>query len=151
MEDDDDTRQANTFSRTSLRNIVLKSLLARFQGKRLNFAHLSPGSAIGELNDLIKGVDMQLIAVSETWFKTRHTNRQVGLDGFRVIRADRGGGRRGGGVALYLRENLRYMVVARSTPTSVVDYLFIELRLPYPILVCSIYNPPNNNGFSIFG
>jgi hypothetical protein len=32
-----------------------------------------------------------------------------------------------------------------------VDYLFIELRLPYPVLVCTFYNPPNINGFSIFG
>jgi hypothetical protein len=87
MEDDDDTRQADPFSRTSLTKILLKSSLARSHGKRLN-----PGSAvqhIGEFNDPIKGVDMQVIAVSETWFKTRHTNRQVGLDGFRVIRADR--------------------------------------------------------------
>jgi Reverse transcriptase (RNA-dependent DNA polymerase) len=154
MDDGSDTRQTNTLSRTSLRNIVLRSSLARFQGRRLNFVHLNPGSAvqhIGEMNDIFKGVDVQLIAVSETWFKMRHTNRHVGLDGFRVIRADRGGGRRGGGVALYLRENLRYKVVARSTPTSVVDYLFIELRLPYPILVCVIYNPPNINGFSVFG
>jgi hypothetical protein len=56
----------------------------------------------------------------------------------------------GGGVALYLKENMRYKVVVRSTPTSVVDYLFVELKLPYPILVCTIY-PPNINGFSIFG
>jgi hypothetical protein len=83
---------------------------------RLNFAHLNPGSAvqhIGELNDL-----------------------------FRVFCADRGGGRRCDGVALYLRESMRYKVVARSTPTSVVDYLFVELRLPYPVLVCAIYNSP---------
>jgi hypothetical protein len=133
---------------------VLKSSLSRIEGARLNFAHLNLGSAvqhIGELNDLFKVVDLQLKKVSETWFKTRHTNRLVGLDGFRVVRADRGGGRRGGGVALYLRENLRYKVVARPTPTSVVDYLFIELRIPYPVLVCAIYNPPNINGFSIFG
>jgi hypothetical protein len=32
-----------------------------------------------------------------------------------------------------------------------IDYLFIELRLPYPVLVCAIYNPPNINGSSIFG
>jgi hypothetical protein len=91
----------------------------------LNFRHLNPGSTvqhIGELNDLVKGLDMQLIAVSEIRFKTRHNNRQVGLNGFRDIRADRGGERRGGGVALYLRESLRYKVVAWSTPTSVVDY-----------------------------
>jgi hypothetical protein len=73
MEDDGDTRQANTFSRTSLRNIVLKSSSARFQGNRLNFAHLNPGSAvqrIGKLNDLFIGVDRQLTAVSEKRFKT---------------------------------------------------------------------------------
>jgi hypothetical protein len=65
LEDDDDTRQAKTFSRTFLRNIVF-----------------------GELYNLIKGVDMQL-TVSEKWFKTRHTNRQVGLDGVKVICADK--------------------------------------------------------------
>jgi hypothetical protein len=104
IQDDGDTRQANAFSTTSLRNIVFKSSLVRFPRTRLNFAHLNPGSAvqhIGKLNDLIKGVDIQLITVSRRWFKTRHTNRQVGLDGFRVIRVDRGG-RCGGGVALYL-------------------------------------------------
>jgi hypothetical protein len=95
MDDVSDMRQAN---RPSIRNIVLKSSLSRIEGTRLNFAHLNPKSAvqhIGELNDLFKGVDLQLIALFETWFKTRHTNRLVGLDGFRVIRADRGGGRRG--------------------------------------------------------
>jgi hypothetical protein len=120
----------------------------------LNFAHVNPGSAvpyIGELNELFHGVDIQLIAVSETWFKTRHSNRQVNLHGFRVVRADRGGRRRGGGDALYLKEGMRYKVIARSTPSSVVDYLFIELRLPYPLLVCVIYNPPNINGFSVYG
>jgi hypothetical protein len=111
MDDVNDMRQANTLNRTSLRNIVLKSSLSRVEGARLSFAHLNPGSAvqhISELNDLFKGVDLQLIAVSETWYKTRHTNRMVGLDGFRVVRVDRVGGRRGGGVALYLSENLRY-------------------------------------------
>jgi hypothetical protein len=58
--------------------------------------------------------------------------------------------RRGGGVALYLREGLRYRVVVRSTPSSVVDYVFIKIRLPYLLLVCVIYNPPNINGFLVF-
>jgi Reverse transcriptase (RNA-dependent DNA polymerase) len=154
MDNDDAARHASALNRTSFRNIVLKSSFARVRGAKLNFAHLNPGSAvphIGELNELFNGVDLQLIAVSETWFKTKHTNRQINLNGFRVVRADRGGGRRGGGVALYLREGMRYKVVARSTPTSVVDYLFVELRLPYPLLVCVVYNPPNIDGFSIYG
>jgi hypothetical protein len=32
-----------------------------------------------------------------------------------------------------------------------VDYLSVELILPYPILICAIYSPLNINGFSIFG
>jgi hypothetical protein len=141
-------------NKTLLRNIVLMSSISRFGGASLNFAHLNPGTAvphIGELNKLFNGVDMQLFAVSESWFKTIHTNKQVSLNGFRVVRADRGGGRRGGGVALYLIKGMRYKVVARSKPSSLVDYLFIELRLPYPLLVCVVYNPPNVNGFSIYG
>jgi hypothetical protein len=107
MDDEGVVRHGSALNKTSLRNIVLKSSLTRVQGARLNFAHLNPGSAvphIGELNDLFNGVDLQMIAVSETWYKTKHTNRQVNLKGYRVIRADRGRGRRGGGVALYLRE-----------------------------------------------
>lgn len=147
-------RPAGTLNRTFIRKIVLRSSFSRVTGNRLNFAHLNPGSAvphIGEMNELFNNVDLQLIAVSETWFKTRHTSRQVGLGGFRVIRADRGGGRRGGGVALYLKEGLRYKIVARSAPTALVDYLFIELRLPTPMLVGVVYNPPNINGFSFYG
>jgi Reverse transcriptase (RNA-dependent DNA polymerase) len=154
MDDGGAASHASTLNRSSIRNIVLKSSFARVRGTSLNFAHLNTGSAvpyIDEMNELFNGVNLQMIAVSETWYKTRHTNRQVNINGFRVVRADRGGGRRGGGVALYLKDGMRYKVVARSTPTSVVDYLFIELRLPYPLLVCVIYNPPNINGFSVYG
>jgi hypothetical protein len=38
-------------------------------------------------------------------------------------------GRRGSGVALYLRTNLRYKLVARSTPVTVVYYIFVELKV----------------------
>jgi hypothetical protein len=147
-------RHADPLNRTSLRNIVLKSSFRRVHATTFNFAHLNPGSAvqhIGEMDELFCGVNLQLIAVSETWFKKKHTNRQVSLNGFRVIRSDRGGGRRGGGVAIYLKEGLRYKIIARSEPTAPVDYLFIELRLPFPLLVCVIYNPPNIDGFSTYG
>jgi hypothetical protein len=150
MDDGNSASHGSSPNRTFLRNIVMKSSFSRIRGAKLNFAHLKPGSAvpyIDEMNKLFHGVDIQLIAVSETWFKSRHTNRQVNLHGDRVVRADKGGG----GVALYMKDGMRYKVVARSSPSSVVDYFFIELRLPYPLLVCVIYNPPNINGFSIYG
>jgi hypothetical protein len=82
-----------------------------------------------------KGRSLTLQTLSEKWFNTRHINRQVGLHVFRAVRADMVGRRRGeGGLHLLHTDNLS-----------------IELRLPYPFLVCAIYNHPNINVFSIFG
>jgi hypothetical protein len=61
--------------------------------------------------------------VSDTWFKARHTNRQVSPSGFHVVRA--GGGRRGDGVVLHMKENLWYKLVAWSRLLSVVANLFV--------------------------
>jgi hypothetical protein len=81
---------------------------------------------------------MQLIAVPETWLKTRHTNWQVNLNGLKVFRSDRGRGRCGGGMTLYLGESMRYKVVAFFLkPTSFI------FRVTYRILLCTIKNPSN--------
>jgi hypothetical protein len=104
MDDGSVANHGSGLNGTSIRNIVLKSSFAHIRGAKLNFAHMNPGSAvphIGELNAILDGTDLQVVAVSETWFKAKHTNRQVNLNGFRVVRADRGGGRRGGGVGFW--------------------------------------------------
>jgi hypothetical protein len=76
---------------TELHEEILFSNLLYRVGVRLTLAHLNLGSAVPhivELNKLFNEVDLQMIAVSETWYKTKHTNRQVNLQGYRVIRAD---------------------------------------------------------------
>jgi hypothetical protein len=46
-------------------------------------------SSKGSINFLVmnvfNGVDLQIIAISETCYKTKHTNRQVNFKGYRVI------------------------------------------------------------------
>jgi hypothetical protein len=67
MDNRDDATQ------TSLRNIKQKSCLARGRGARLNFSHLIPSGAVqhvGELNDLLKWVDLQIVAVFESVIKS---------------------------------------------------------------------------------
>jgi hypothetical protein len=46
MDDVDDAKHVNIFNRTSLRNIVLKSSLARVREAKLNFTHLNLDSAV---------------------------------------------------------------------------------------------------------
>jgi hypothetical protein len=85
MDDGNVVSQGNIPNRTSLRNIVLKSSFKRVRASSLNVVHLNPGSAvphIGEMNEMFRDVDLQLVAVSETWYKSKHTNAQVSLNGF---------------------------------------------------------------------
>jgi hypothetical protein len=149
MHDDDVVSQGGIPNRISLRNIVLKSSFKQVQTISLNFVHLNPGSVvphIGEMKEMFRDVNFQLVAVSGTWYKSKHTIAQVSLNGFRVIRVERGGARHGGGVAFYLKDEMRYKIISRLEPNSPVDYLVIELRLHRPLLACVIYNPPGVNG-----
>jgi hypothetical protein len=98
------------------------------------------------LKDLIKGVDKQLLAVPKTWFKTRYTDTIIDRLVLMVSELFVQPGRR-----LVLEGESEVQIVARSTPLFEVNYLFIEVILPYPILVCAIYNSPNIKSITIFG
>jgi hypothetical protein len=103
------------------------------------------------MRSLFSDVHMDVICVSESWFKSHHSNKLVSLPGYRLLRADRSDGRRGGGAAIYVRSELKYKVLARSPDDAIVNYIFIELRFQgQNILVSVIYNPPRIPGLPVF-
>jgi hypothetical protein len=55
--------------------------------------------------ELFKNIELHVICVCETWFKRWHSNKRIGLTGYMVVRADadRRDGKRGGGVAKYIK------------------------------------------------
>jgi hypothetical protein len=83
---------------------------------------------IDEINALMDAVDMNVICISETWYKGWHTNKRICIPAYRVVRADRKDGRRGGGVAMFFKSNLKFKVLARSPDKCLINYLFVEIK-----------------------
>lgn len=128
-----------------MRNIVLKSSLPT---ESFNFMHLNPGSLrphLSELQALVNGVNLHVIAVSETWFNSSLNNNLVSIPGFSIIRHDRVG-KRGGGVAFYVREGIKYRIIRKSRAKSGSEFLFLSINNGAGVVfsVGVVYNPPGN-------
>ena len=69
---------------------------------------------------------------------------EIGLQGYDLTRRDRN--RNGGGVAIYVRNNISYMERSALVPEN-VEALCIEVRKPNakPILISTWNRPPNSN------
>ena len=130
-----------------MRNIVLKSSLNPSSG--FNFVHINPGSLkshLSEVSSLIDGVELHILAVSETWFTDKMNDNLLKIPGFNLIRHDRKK-KRGGGVALYVRSNLKVKTLFKSRSNAFVEFLTIEIdngkgnKLVFSV----VYNPPANS------
>ena len=89
---------------------------------------------------LDKNKSYPIIALTETWLKTRITDAQVHLPGYEVIRCDRSS-RKGGGVLLYLADQLP------ATYIKTFDDKFCQAIActceTSKTLILLIYRPPN--------
>lgn len=137
---------ANSNVAININNVVLKSAL---KPSRFNFIHINPGSLkphLGEVSSLIDGVNIDIIAVSETWFTEKVNDNVVQIPGFRVIRHDRKK-KRGGGVALYVKSSLKTRILLKSHHNAITEFLAIEIDSCSggKLAFCVVYNPPANN------
>lgn len=132
-------------------NVLLKSLLTA-SNDRLNVAHVNAGSIfpkIDEFRTVFEGTNLDLIAASETWFKSYRTNKSVSLPGYGIVRNDRYG-KRSGGVILYVREGINYNILKVSEKLA-SEYLFIEVVFPdSKILVGAYYKAPGVKELDVF-
>ena len=105
-----------------------------FENKRLRFLfrlvkpHLS------------QSYDVSVAVITETHFKSKHTDSTVGVEGYKVYRLDRTG-RRGGGVAVYVTAEMQS---SRWTSSEVADSsLEIEwVRVGESVFIAALYHPP---------
>nr|CAI5830819.1 unnamed protein product [Callosobruchus analis] len=66
-------------------------------------------SQLAEVRDVILRENFVILGIVETWLTSDVDNSNITIDGYTIVRADRE--TRGGGVALYLKNNLRYDVL----------------------------------------
>ncbi len=130
--------RSNSLNGVSIPNVLLKTMF-KIDGV-INFCHLNVASVkpkIDELRTVFHGVNAHAISFSETWFKSYNTNKSVEIEEYNLVRCDRRL-QKSGGVAIYLRKDVKFRIVASSTykydlqPNErfKADFLLVELVYP---------------------
>lgn len=94
-----------------------------------------------EVRRVFASSGLRVIGVSETWLKSSTSNKAVEIDGYKLLRNDRPV-KRGGGVAMYVRQGLHSKITSKSKDTS-SEYLFVKIVYKNTkALIGVIYRPP---------
>ena len=119
-----------------------------FKHRGLRFLHLNVNSLlpkIDELRHIARLTIAAVIGISESKLGDSVPTSEIQIDEYDFLRCDKN--RHGGGVACYVRNDLSYNV--KSYFPKDIENIFFELLLPNtkPIVVATIYRPPNQTNF----
>jgi len=109
-----------------------------------NSASLAKPHAIELLIVELTGYDIDIAVICETHLKKKRANSCVGVDGYILFRRDRVK-RKGGGVAVYVRESLHDAVVWSPTPSTNPTFELLWVKVGHGhnmIFVGALYHPP---------
>jgi len=114
----------------------------------LRACHVNCQSLIGHLDDFrlyFTSNRYHVICISESWLLPSISDDYVALPGYTLVRCDRTGDRRGGGVALYVENSLKVRVLATSGGVYCrkPEFLIVEIQSnTEKLLLASVYRPP---------
>ena len=85
-----------------------------------------------------------VITLNETRLDDSVLNGEVEIPGYDIVRRDRN--RNGGGVAIYIRNNIPFTIRKDLMPDN-LELLCVELKKPKskPLLISTWYRPPNSS------
>lgn len=129
-------------------SVLLKILSQQRSG--LNVVHFNARSLNGLKLDHVRTVfeksNIDIICVSETWFQEDVSDLHYNIKGYKMFHNDRKG-RKGGGVAIYCKDNLKAKLINKSLNCE-VEFINVEVcDNVTKILVSCVYNP--NKNFSL--
>ena len=120
-----------------------------YQSDCLSMVHLNIKSISSKISNFVaylENLDLSfsIIALSETWL-TQDNKDCYGIPGYNHVALPRHG-RIGGGVSLFLNENIEYKELHASTSEASIEALFVEITLHNKKYVVGVvYHPPNTN------
>ncbi|XP_037792643.1 uncharacterized protein LOC119587991 [Penaeus monodon] len=119
---------------------------SHFKGNFVKVEHINAQSLLSKTNDvelLVQEREIDVLCISETWLTNDLEDKYVCFSNYNIYRQDKG---RGGGVAIYVRDNLKVnpLNLTASKIDGVEDlWLSIQCRkLPSVIIGC-IYRHPH--------
>ena len=110
----------------------------------LNVCHLLP--KIDEIRLLLnEHRSVNILGLCETFLNDHIDNNELSIDSFIFERRDRDDGRSGGGILMYISNQLSYKR-RRDLEEGSIESIWIELFVPgsKSILLCSAYRPPSS-------
>lgn len=120
--------------------------MIKSQKDLIKIEHLNAQSLLSNFNDielLINDRDVDILCISESWLPPVMQNNFIEILGYSVYRCDGG---RGGGVCIYVRENLKVNVLTPSLerPPQVEDlWLAIQYKKFPSFIVGCVYRHPH--------
>lgn len=130
----------------------LRDISTNFQTKfklvHINAQSLCDSAHYSEFCSDFENSEIDVIAVSESWFKDSSVTH---LPNYSVLTANRKD-RVGGGVALYIKEGYKSKVLAASNGESMFpEYLVSEITVGTVKILCAcIYRPPHVGHMDVF-
>lgn len=104
---------------------------------------------IDEFRYIFVNSNVDIIAVSETWFLPVFEDNMFSLDGYRILRSDRNS--HGGGVALYVKNGMNCKIINKSQFGDPLEYILVELICSNKkMLVGVVYRPNKRISFDTF-
>lgn len=112
---------------------------------KLKLCHLNVRSLLPKLNEFKNIVDElngDVIGLSETWLSNNIPDDVIKIQGYNFVRKDRQ--TRGGGVGMYIKNNMKYDVVNLEEINLEQVWVYINIGKK-KIAVGTIYRPPTFN------
>ena len=125
-----------------LEEIVETNPWQPFKKRGLHIMHLNINSLLNkihELRSIAQRSNPTVIGITESKIDKTILDSEVDIDGYSIIRCDRT--RNGGGVLMYINNNVSYK--ERANFSKEIENVFVDILLPKtkPILVGVLYNP----------
>ena len=100
------------------------------------------------LRHLLSDKCVELVAVSETWLCSKHSDKICAVQGYNLVRNDREG-LRGGGVALLIKQNIQFKVLSTSPHlfnSNFTEFICCEIKFENSnLLVIALYRRPHTS------
>ena len=97
-----------------------------------------------EILNISTQIDFHVLMLSETWLKPTLASKSVQLAKYTLYRHDRCGSKTGGGVAMYVRDDLKAKILFTSPDNSGIEFLFVEILVGSKKCVLGVvYWPPH--------
>jgi Endonuclease-reverse transcriptase len=98
-----------------------------------------------ELELLVKSENSDIIGISKTWLNVNILDSEMSIEGYTLLRKDRSDNRRGGGVALYIKNELNFVYCEDLFEIEFPESLFCSLICEKErTLIGVCYRPPNS-------